>query len=1244
MTLIEVARTMLADSLLPTIFWAEAVNTACYVQNRLLVTKPHNKTPYELLHGRPPSISFMRSFRCHVTILNTLDPLGKFDGKADEGFLVGYLINNKAFRVFNTRTRKVEVNLHITFLENKPNVARSGPYWLFDIDLLINSMNYEPVTAGNQTNGNAEDAVADDVGKKTTEEPANKGERNGQEKEGGALNKEGDQNVQDLRTELDNLLDTTDLLNTGIFSGAYDDDDDDEGAEANLNNLETTMNVYRNNKDKRGIVVRNKARLVAQGYTQEEGIYYDEVFAPIARIEAIRLFLAYASFMRFIVYQMDVKSAFLYGTIEEEVYVCQPPSFEDLQFPDKVYKVNQKEDGIFICQDKYVADILKKFNFATVKIASTLIETNKALLKDEEAEDVDVHLYRSMIGSLLLNSSRPDIIYLKGQPKLGLYYPRDSPFDLEAFSDSDYAGASLDRKSHKRRVDGISDEFGVKTGSCKVNAVRQDLVLLGETKTNNFKEKVNTARVNNVTTAGPKAVVSAAEGNGENAEEQVPAIATSHPQKTQTPRQAKRGRDTKIPQSGGPPEKVGDEAIHKELGDRVERAATTATSLDAEQDSESMGGTIAQTSSERVPTPSYDSPLLGGNTPGSDEERLEHQDYLMDFIPLTPHDSPLSGGYTPGSDEGRPNTNELMVIYINLSNKVLALETSKTAQDLVIKMLKKKVRKLEKKLRARTLGMKLFNFGTSKRKSLDEEYVSKQERKSDKTKPMFDDSDFDELDVDNAKENVEGDAETQGRNTAKQITTNRDTVNTASIDVSVVGPSNVSTTDPSTSTVRDIFKDEMMTIADTLVAIRSTRPRTTSVPEPTLKNLIKAQIQRDAEITQRLFEEDQQQFEREQRIARERVAEQEAKDAALIKQIEDIQARMDADELQAERLQQDEREQFTIEEKSRMLVEMIVERKRLFAAQRAKQIRNKPPTRAQLRNKMKWINDFVPIDSEVVKDSRKGKAEGGRKKTVARKRTGEKLDDESVKRRKIEDDAENEALRAYLDIISGDDEAINVESLAIKYPIVDWKTHALSEDKMCYEIIKGDGTTNSYKIFTEMLNDFDRQDVLDLYRLIKEIFETASPEGYDRLLWRDLITLFEPSKDDDIWKAQQDYTLISWTLFESCGIYVLLMDTGISIHMMIEKTYPLTQEMLSRMLSRRLEVDHECEIAYELLRKVTSIKDVSPYNFKLETRSYLRFHHGKIGTPARVEQYAQHVSNLKKRLLDESLFIPLGDI
>nr|GFA93736.1 hypothetical protein [Tanacetum cinerariifolium] len=154
-TLIEAARTLLANSLLPIPFWAEAVNTACYVQNRVLVTKPHNKTPYELLHGRLPSIGFMRPFGCPVTILNTLDPLGKFQGKVNEVFLIGYSVCSKAFRVLNSRTRIVQETLHVNFIENKPNVAGFGPAWLFDIVSLSQTMNYHPVIAENQSNTHA---------------------------------------------------------------------------------------------------------------------------------------------------------------------------------------------------------------------------------------------------------------------------------------------------------------------------------------------------------------------------------------------------------------------------------------------------------------------------------------------------------------------------------------------------------------------------------------------------------------------------------------------------------------------------------------------------------------------------------------------------------------------------------------------------------------------------------------------------------------------------------------------------------------------------------------------------------------------------------------------------------------------------------------------------------------------------------------------------------------------------------
>nr|GEY16449.1 hypothetical protein [Tanacetum cinerariifolium] len=183
-----------------------------------------------------------------------------------------------------------------------------------------------------------------------------------------------------------------------------------------------------------------------------------------------------------------------------------------------------------------------------------------------------------------------------------------------------------------------------------------------------------------------------------------------------------------------------------------------------------------------------------------------------------------------------------------------------------------------------------------------------------------------------------------------------------------------------------------------------------------------------------------------------------------------------------------------------------------------------------------------------------------------------------------EDDAEKEELKACLDIVSVDDIATDVEILATKYPIVNWKTHTLIEHMMYYQIIKASGSSKNYKILTKMCDDFDKQDIMDLYRLVKERHETASPEGYDLLLWGDLITLFEPSEKDVIWKAQQDYNLISWRLFDSCGVHVLLMDTGIAIHMLVERKYPLIQELLSRMLNRRLEINHESEMAFELIR------------------------------------------------------------
>ncbi|GJY30311.1 putative ribonuclease H-like domain-containing protein [Tanacetum coccineum] len=617
-TLIEAARTMLADSFLPNTFWAEAVSTACYVLNRVLVTKPQNKTPYELITGKGPNWLF------------------DIDYLTDSMNYQPVTIENKANKTVGPKeanhnaSTKDNIDAGNSEMEAEP----AQEYFVLPLWSSYTS------TVKRSEAKNGDEKPNRDTGPKTNEEPKDQEDQafleelerlKRQEKEANdaaeAFRKEFAQCTKDLllqagaaRATSTNTVNTVSTpISTASPSRVF-------STVADFTNLETTMNVspiptsrihsihpttqilgdptsavqtrskvnkssgahafiepkkisqaledkswvdamqeellqfkiqkvwilvdlpfgkkairtkwvYRNKKDERGVVVRNKARLVAQGYRQEEGIDYDEVFAPVARIEAIRIFLAFASYMGFIVYQMDVKSAFLYGTIDEEVYVSQPPGFVDPKFPKKVYKVVKALYGLhqaprawyatlstfllksgyrrgtidktlFIKKDRndimlvqvYVDDIIfgstkkswcdefealmkSRFQmssmgeltfFLGLQTANTPIETQKPLTKDEEAADVDVYIYRSMIGSLMyLTVSRPDNMYaacacsrfqvtpktshlhavkrifryLKGNPKLGLWYPRVSSFNLKVYSDSDYAGANLDRKS-----------------------------------------------------------------------------------------------------------------------------------------------------------------------------------------------------------------------------------------------------------------------------------------------------------------------------------------------------------------------------------------------------------------------------------------------------------------------------------------------------------------------------------------------------------------------------------------------------------------------------------------------------------------------------------------------------------------------------------------------------------------------------------------------------------------------------
>ncbi|GJR60612.1 hypothetical protein Tco_1502774 [Tanacetum coccineum] len=219
-----------------------------------------------------------------------------------------------------------------------------------------------------------------------------------------------------------------------------------------------------------------------------------------------------------------------------------------------------------------------------------------------------------------------------------------------------------------------------------------------------------------------------------------------------------------------------------------------------------------------------------------------------------------------------------------------------------------------------------------------------------------------------------------------------------------------------------------------------------------------------------------------------------------------------------------------------------------------------------------------------------------KQKSPAKEKSPEKVMEEEKsiprkstrKRQKLVGDAAVEELKGLLDIIPREEVPIEVESISTKFPIVDWKTYVLTETFMYYQIFRGYGSSKNYKILSEMLEDFDRQDVEELYRLVKERYSTSRPEGFDLMLWGDLHTLFEPDEDDEIWKDQHEYNLLSWRLCDFCGIHILLLENRLAIHMLTEKKYPLSQEMLTKMLSRKLEVDHESSQAFELLRFIRS--------------------------------------------------------
>nr|GEX54754.1 hypothetical protein [Tanacetum cinerariifolium] len=1085
---------------------------ACYVQNRVLVTKPHNKTPYELLIGRSPNIEFMKPFGCPVTILNTLDHLGKFKRKADEGFLVGYSVNS------------IEINA---------NAGKAGQEKASDHEYIL--LPFMPSST----------QISDD---KDAGDVPDKGDKGVSKGSGTDDQEKTDNNTQDIGTAKPSINTTSTNINignlninivgsndlsmpsleeTGIFDDVYDDRE--VAAETDTKKLELstvvshipttrehkdhpkeqiigdlnlatqtrrmlnfskenamepkktlvdlpngkrairTKWVFRNKKDERGIVIRNTTSLVAQGYTQEKGIDYDELFAPVARIEAIRIFLAYASFMRFIVYQIDVKSAFVYGTIEDEVRGTIDKSLFIKKDRDDILLVQVYVDDIIfgstknsLCND-FEQMMHKRFQMSSMRELTFFL----GLQVKQKDDGIFISQDKSMIRSLMyLTTSRPDIMfvvcgcarfqvtpktshlhavkrifrYLKGQPKLGLWYPRDSPFDLEAFSNSDYAGASLNRKS----TIGAYVVLLVAVDRCYGFKIKC-LIIVFHSKTKHIEIRHHFIRdsyekkliqVIKIHTDHTVADLLTKDFNFEDELSEEFGVAYDEIQGVDVFFRLSRllfksfktlclfkyalmkRHDYDITSS------LRRGALHKMKVNAAKHQLTTDVMVFAVGIVNFLNSNpikYALTMSPTIYTSCIKQFWMSAKVKTvNDDVRIQS---LADRKKVIVNEASIRRDLRL-NDVERTACLPTATIFEELARmRVFSLEQTKTNQAAEIETLKKRVKKLEGKKKKRTYGLKrLYKISLSARTvSSNKEGLGEDK---DQDLSGVHDLDGDEVFVDvTTGENVEQDATV----TEKVVTT--------------IEYIEVTTAD---ATTPQISQDELI-LAQALMEIKAAKPKANglTIQEPSKFRTIS--------LSQPL----------------------QAKDKG-----KEIMATTDADKHLAEQLQAQEREQLSIEERSKLLAELIESRRKYFAAKRSEEIKNKPPTKAQQKSLMctymknmkgfkqkdfkgksfddikkmfdkvyKRVNTFMDMNTEIVEESlKKTQAEVTKGSS---KRAREELEQENAKKQKLDEqvqakvaDDDTTELKRCLEIVAEDDDDVTIKArpLSSKSPaIVDYK-------------------------------------------------------------------------------------------------------------------------------------------------------------------------------------------------------------
>ncbi|GJS55059.1 putative ribonuclease H-like domain-containing protein [Tanacetum coccineum] len=884
-------------------------------------------------------------------------------------------------------------------------------------------------------------------------------------------------------------------------------------------------------------------------------------------------------------------------------------------------QVKQQNDGMFISHDKYVADILKKFDFCSIKSATTPIASNKPLVKDEDGVDVDVpfHRLRATYGAELVSAAS-----LVNTARLTL-----STVRLVSMANLEFV-----------------DQHNM-------------VVCLEKTEGNsNFYEIVDFLTSNLIHHA---LTVS-------------PPIYTSYSEQFWNTTSSQTVNDVKQINAT-----VDSKAVV--VTEASIRSSLLFNDADVFLNNQNE---LGEPFNDVYPTPAHNLKVFT-NMSRKGVKFSGKVTPLFDCMLVPHQAPKGEGGHTSDRSEGTLNLQELSILCTNLSNKVLALESIKDAQAAEISALKSRIKKLEKKCKPsishHRAWLKSVKRLSMKKRFGKKESVSKQGRKKSKPESTLDDSTvFDDQDADHGMEYMETEeavdegrqsGETKevkltddtevvedkssgdkGGNAEELVSTARPEVSTARPDIdaarqedSVVEPR----TPPKTTS---IFDDEDITMAQTLIKMKeekakekgvsikdvddSSRPARsilTLKPLPTIdpkdkgKGVLKespvkkvkrtdmdaAQIAKDAEITRLIHEKELAKIEKEKK---ERQRQDQASMDYIASLYDEVQAKMDASEELAARLQMEEREMYTIEERSKLLAEFFERRKKLLVEEKAAAVRNKPPTRTQLRSLMMTYikhTDFVPIGSErdeKIIDKMNKKAAGmdeeevpeepkstkvkvkqeGRKENI-RKRSGRRLKMKATKksiRQKTDSDLEEEEqLRASLKIVPNKEEEIDYEVLGMRYPIVNWESTFYHTDRYevphdYYKVFRANGSSRYIKTFIEMVSRFDRLDFIELHNLVMQKFSTTL-EGIDLVLWGDLRIMFEETAHDDIWKNQEKWIIKSWTFYENYGVHILALEDGTKIYMLAERRHPLIRETLERMMELRLTAESEGEAVLDLL-------------------------------------------------------------